>query len=876
MRLKTVFAMLLLSIIVAFAEKPDKNEEPEPDFAERAKKLIAQMTLEEKVSQLSYTSPAIERLGIPAYNWWNECMHGVARAGKATVFPQAIGLAAMFDREQMSRVAVAVSDEARAKHHDFVSRGKRGIYQGLTYWTPNINIFRDPRWGRGMETYGEDPYLTGELGVRFIKGLQGDDPKYLKLVATAKHFVVHSGPESERHRFNAEPTAYDFLYTYTPHFEKAVKEADVYSVMCAYNSYQGTPCCGNVELSSLLRDQWKFKGYIVSDCWAIKDFYDKSAHAVVPTKEEAGAMAVKAGTDLNCGDTYPALVSAVKQGYITEKELDVSLERLLIARFKLGLFAPKGEVKYENIPYSVVDSEIHRLLAQETARKSMVLLKNENKTLPLSKSLKRIAVIGSNADDLEVLLGNYNGFPANPVTPLQGIRQKMPNAEISYAPGCKLAEGLPIFEAVPASVLYADAGLKTQGLNAAYFNNLDHAGQPLKTRIDANIDFIWETTAPFKDLNADAFSVRWTGFLKVPETGKYALGGEAFSGMRLFIDGKKVIERFDVHHPKKEYEYLDLVAGKAYEIKIEYRQENTDYPIMRLLWEKPQKDLMQEAISLAKEAEVIILCMGISPLLEGEEMKVKVDGFSGGDRLNTNLPATQTALMKELKKLGKPMVLVLLNGSALSVNWEQENIPAIVEAWYPGQAGGSALADILFGDYNPSGRLPLTFYKDISDIPAFIDYNMKGKTYRYFGGTPLYEFGYGLSYTEFEYANLSMPAAISTGSEITVSVDVKNKGDRDGEEVVQVYLNRDGSLEHAPLKSLVGFERVFIKKGETKKVVFKIQPKELFTVTASSQKVVQPETILISVGGAQYSKARQDQKKVMSKQLVMKGAAVVL
>ncbi|MDZ7612773.1 MAG: glycoside hydrolase family 3 C-terminal domain-containing protein [Flavobacteriaceae bacterium] len=866
----------VLMMVSCEKEKPLVTDNETLSFEERSKALIAQMTLEEKVSQLSYTSPAIERLGIPAYNWWNECLHGVARAGKATVFPQAIGLGAMFDREQMSKVATAISDEARAKHQDFVSKGKRGIYQGLTFWTPNINIFRDPRWGRGMETYGEDPYLTGELGVRFIKGLQGDDPKYLKLVATAKHFVVHSGPESERHKFDAVPSAYDFLYTYTPHFEKAVKEADVYSVMCAYNSYKGTPCCGNLELSSLLRDQWGFKGYIVSDCWAIKDFYDENAHAVVPTKEEAAAMAVKAGTDLNCGDTYPSLVNAVKLGHITEKELDVSLERLLVARFKLGLFAPQGANKYENIPYSVVDSEIHRLLALETARKSMVLLKNENNTLPLSKSLKKIAVIGSNANDLEVLLGNYNGFPSNPVTPLTGLRQKLPDAQISYAPGCRLAEGLPIFEAIPGSVLFTDANLKTNGLNAAYFNNLELSGEPMHKRVDANIDFIWETTAPFKDLNADAYSVRWTGFLKVPESGKYALGGEAFSGMRLFIDGKKIIERFDVHHPKKEYEYIDLVAGKAYEIKIEYRQENTDYAIMRLLWEKPQKDLMNEAIKIAKEAEVIVLCMGISPLLEGEEMKVRVDGFSGGDRLNTNLPATQTALMKELKKLGKPMVLVLLNGSALSVNWEHENIPAIVEAWYPGQAGGTALADILFGDYNPSGRLPLTFYKDISDIPTFNDYNMKGKTYKYFKGTPLYEFGYGLSYTDFEYANLLMPAEIKTGDEISISVDVKNKGERDGEEVVQVYLNREGSMEHAPLKSLIGFERVFIKKGETKKVQFKILAKELFTVNSSFQKVIQPENLMISVGGAQYSKTRQDQKKVVSKQLVMKGTSVVL
>ncbi|MDG2431648.1 glycoside hydrolase family 3 N-terminal domain-containing protein, partial [Flavobacterium sp.] len=543
------FALVCLSVL-AFACHSTKvavHKDVNKSFEERAKYIVSQMTLEEKVSQMSYTSPAIDRLGIPEMNWWNEALHGVARAGTATVFPQGIGMSAMWDRNQMFRNANAISDEARAKHQEFVSRNKRGIYQGLTFWTPNINIFRDPRWGRGMETYGEDPYLTGELGVQFVKGLQGDDPKYLKLVATAKHFVVHSGPEGERHSFNVNPTSFDMLNTYSPQFEKVIKEGHVYSVMCAYNSFEGLPCCGNKQLSDLLREKWGFKGYVVSDCWAVKDFYDKGAHEVVSTREEAAAMAVKAGTDLNCGDSYPALVKAVAQNLISEAELAVSLERLVVARMRLGLFAPKAAVKFENIPFSVVDSETHRLLALESARKSMVLLKNENNTLPLSKNLKKVAVIGPNANDIDVLLGNYNGYPSNGITPFMGIKNKLPNADVKFAQGCSVAQGLPNLEAVPASVLFTDQSLKANGLQAEYFSNTNFEGTPVHTRIDQNIDFTWKVTAPFTDMAYDKYSVRWTGYMSVPESGQYALGGEAFSGMKLYLDGKLITEREDVH-----------------------------------------------------------------------------------------------------------------------------------------------------------------------------------------------------------------------------------------------------------------------------------------------------------------------------------------
>ncbi|WP_204263123.1 glycoside hydrolase family 3 C-terminal domain-containing protein [Spongiivirga citrea] len=879
--IKTILLACILGIVLGCSNSKSENGTKEREdhtalnFEQKAKDLVAAMTLEEKVSQMNYESPAIEHLNIPEYNWWNECLHGVGRAGRATVFPQAIGLAATFDKNQMSEISEIISDEARAKHHEFASRGKRGIYQGLTYWTPNINIFRDPRWGRGMETYGEDPYLAGELAVRFIKGLQGDDPNYLKLVATAKHFAVHSGPEVDRHSFNAEPSPQDFLNTYSPHFEKVVKEAGVYSIMCAYNSYQGEPCCGNKDLSSLLRDNWGFDGYIVSDCWAIKDFYNEGAHEISGDAKEASAIAVKAGTDLNCGDSYPALVAAVQDGLITEAELDVSLERLFVARLKLGLFAPEGAVKYENIPYDVVDSEKHRLASLVTARKSMVLLKNQNNTLPLDKNkIKKIAVIGSNADDLEVLLGNYNGYPTAPVTPLEGIKQKLPNAEVTYSIGSKLAEGLPVFEAMPQSVLFTNGSLKTEGLKAEYYDNIAFEGTPKHTRIDKTVDFTWRTNPPFEDMRYDSYSVRWTGILSVDKTGNYALGGEAFSSMKLFLDDELLMQRQDVHHPKKIYEYVKLEAGKKYKIRFECVQNNTEHAIMRLLWESPKENLAKEAISNAKDADVVVLCMGISPLLEGEEMKVKVDGFSGGDRVHTKLPKTQTDLIKKIIALGKPTVLVLLNGSALSINWENDNVPAIIEAWYPGQAGGTAIADVIFGDYNPAGRLPVTFYKDINDIPAFSDYDMKGKTYRYFKGDPLYEFGYGLSYTSFKYSNLQVQEVIEAGNDVRVTVDVENVGGLDGEEVIQIYVQNPNADAYNPHKTLSGFDRVSFKSGEKKTLSFNIDKDQLSIVNNKGEKVVQPGTYQLSVGGSQPSENRIKNGTVITKEITISGSPV--
>ncbi|HEY5590876.1 MAG TPA: glycoside hydrolase family 3 C-terminal domain-containing protein [Paludibacter sp.] len=840
-------------------------------FEQRSEDLLSRLTLQEKVNLMRYDSPAIDRLGIPAMNWWNECLHGVARSGLATVFPQAIGMGAMWDTSEMFNIANAISDEARAKHQEYVSRGKRGIYQGLTFWTPNINIFRDPRWGRGMETYGEDPYLTGELAVPYIKGLQGNDPKYYKLIATAKHFAVHSGPESTRHFFDVWPTDRDMAETYTPHFKKVVKEAGVYSVMCAYQSVKGAPCCGNKFLESLLREKWGFKGYIVSDCWAVRDFYEKTAHHVVNTREEAAAMAVKAGTDLNCGDSYPALVNAVKQGLITEAEINISVKRLILARMKLGQFDADKDVKYTQIPYSVVDSKEQQQLALDAARKSIVLLKNDNNLLPLSKNLKKVAVIGPNANDLEVLLGNYNGFPSNPKTPLTGIREKLPNSEVVFAQGCELAAKLPYFEALPTNYLYTDESLKQHGLKAEYFDNSEWKGKSKHNRIDANLDFVWRTKAPFPDMKYDTFSAKWSGVLVPTVSGEYALGAEGFSGFNLYLDDKLVTKWNDIHQPHKEYELMTLEAGKKYKIRVEYFQNNTEYAIMRLLWSKPKPNLKQEAIELAKSSDVVILCMGLSPLLEGEEMKVKVDGFSGGDRLDVKLPATQTELIKEIYKLGKPTVLVLLNGSAVAFNWENEHIPAILETWYPGQAGGTAIADILFGDYNPAGRLPLTFYKSIDQIPAFDDYNMTGKTYRYFKGEPLYEFGFGLSYTTFEYALTQAPTEIKAGDHIQLTVNVKNTGKQDGDEIVQLYISLPDSKYPVPIRSLQGFKRIHLKSGEMKEVRFTITPDKMAAFDDNSVAQVRAGRVIVSVGGKQPDKKSIEAKKVVQKTIQVTG-----
>ena len=838
-------------------------------FEVRTEDLLGKLTPEEKVQLMRYDSPAINRLGIKAYNWWNECLHGVARSGQATVFPQAIGMAAMWDRQQMLGIATTIADEARAKYNDYQKQGKYGIYKGLTFWTPNINIFRDPRWGRGMETYGEDPYLTAEMAIPFIKGLQGDDPRYLKLVATVKHFAVHSGPESTRHSADIWPSDYDLQETYLPHFERTVKEGGAYSVMCAYQRLRGAPCCGSKYLESLLRDQWNFSGYIVSDCWAIRDFYEEKAHAIVATPEEAAAMAVQAGTDLNCGSVYAgSLLKALKQGLVTEDEINVSVRRLLMARMKLGEFDPQEIVPFNDIPLSVVESNKHRQMALESARKSMVLLKNENNTLPFSKKVKRVAVIGPNADNPEVLLGNYHGFSKNMVTPLEGIRQKLPRANVQYAPGCRLAAGLPLLTPIESDYFFIDKSLKTKGLIGSYYSKSDFKGEIVHKRIDRNINFVWWSEAPFPDMNRASFSVRWEGVLVPPVSGKYAIGGEAFNGFDIYLDGKKVVVgRKSEHDPRREYSFVELEAGKSYAIRFDYLQNDTEYAVARLVWDKPNEHLQQEAVALAKKSDIVILFMGLSPSLEGEEMPVKVAGFHQGDRLNIQLPEVQTALMKEIHKIGKPTVLVLLNGSALAFNFEAENIPAILEAWYPGQSGGTAIADILFGDYNPAGRLPVTFYQSIDQIPAFDEYDMQGKTYRYFNGKALYEFGYGLSYSSFVYSLNEMPATVKAGEPVKISVNLKNTGKMAGDEVVQLYVSLPDSKYRKEIRSLLGFQRIHLKPGELKTLEFELKPEQWAALNQDKVRVNETGRMIISVGGKQPDSESINSGKVVQNEI---------
>ena len=855
--LKAAALLFLLSLAFLGSAAQPGQEAASPAYLNsdlpldsRLDDLISRMTLEEKISQMVNSAPAIERLGIPAYNWWNEGLHGVARAGRATVFPQAIGLAATWDADFMRRVAAAISDEARAKHHEFSRRGLRGIYQGLTFWSPNINIFRDPRWGRGQETYGEDPTLAGRMGAAFVQGLQGDDPRYLKAVSTPKHFAVHSGPEPNRHVFNAVVDERDLRETYLPQFEACVR-AGALSVMCAYNRFAGEACCGSPRLlTEILRNEWKFQGYVVSDCGAIDDMFQ--GHKVVSTQAEAAALGVKSGCDLSCGTEYRSLQEAVDKGLITEKEVDVSVKRLFRARFKLGEFDPAEKVGYAQIPYSAVDSGENRALALEAARKSIVLLKNERKTLPLKKDLEAIAVIGPNADDVEVLLGNYNGTPVDPVTPLRGIREKVSaKTKVLSALGCEWAKNMPALEVIPSAAFRTtQGGQSVNGLTGEYFDNRDFQGEPALVRVDSQIDFNWWDGAPVEGFDADNFGVRWTGQLIPPVTGSYVLGGEGFNGFSLWLEDQLLAEFDGRHQSSKVYKTVSLVKGRPYTIKLEFFEVSGEAH-MKLLWARPGRNAEQEALAAARQAKAVIMVMGLSPRLEGEEMNVPVEGFKGGDRLTLDLPALQENLLKKIAGLGKPVVLVLLNGSALSVNWAADNIPAIVEAWYPGQAGGTALADVLFGDYNPSGRLPVTFYKSVKDLPLFVDYSMKGRTYRYFGGEPLYPFGYGLSYAKFYYTNLLAPRVVKMGRTADILVDVKNTGKVAGEEVVQLYVKDASATVPVPIRSLKGFQRISLAPGETKTVRFTVTPDMLSLIDDQNRRIVEPGVFDISVGGQQ-------------------------
>lgn len=869
--MKTIYFFLLSAFVQIFGVSAQRSPFQDPGLPvdRRVEDLVGRMTLEEKVSQMMHDAPAIERLGIPAYNWWNECLHGVARAGIATVFPQAIGMAATFDADAMYRTATVISDEARAKYHHAVSVGNQNQYLGLTFWTPNVNIFRDPRWGRGQETYGEDPYLTAEMGVAFVKGLQGNDEKYFKTIATAKHYAVHSGPEYNRHTFDVRPPLRDVWDTYLPAFEKLIKTGNAYSVMCAYNRFEGEPCCGSDELLvDILRNRWGFEGYIVSDCGAINNFY--RTHKTSPDAAAASAEAVIAGTDLECGNSYKALLDAVKRGDIRESEIDIAVPRLFKARMKLGMFDPDDLVPYSKIPYSVVGSKQSSEQSLVMARKSIVLLKNDNQTLPLKKDIKTIAVVGPNADNPTCLLANYNGSPPYIVTPLEGIRRKVSRStKVIYHPGVGLTDDSISVPANLGDALKIDG---KPGFKAEYFNNRNLEGDPVFVQYEQDIDFFGTRQHKIlSNLDPGMVAVRWTSILTPAKDDVilFEITSDD-SGFRLFVDDKILTDRFSYQEARVEYCRIPVKAGQKYRLRFEFAQENEGggVSLSAVKRRKSDPDALAESV---KAADIIVFVGGISPSLEGEEMPVNVSGFNKGDRTSIALPEVQTEAMKALKATGKPVIFVMLTGSALAVKWENDNLPAIINAWYGGQDAGTALADVLFGDYNPAGRLPVTFYASDDDLPPYEDYSMDGRTYRYFTGEALYPFGHGLSYTSFSYSDIKAPVTAATGDTVKVSVSVTNTGNRDGEEVVQLYVSLSNPYVLVPVRSLQGMQRIRLEAGESRKVEFTLAPEQFSSIDALMQRCVEPGKVSVSIGGQQPSRKAIDSGKVMIKEIELSG-----
>lgn len=850
---KKAYIALLFSFICfkGFAQETVNFNFLNPTFSveNRVDMLIKQMTLEEKASQLRNSAAAIPRLQIPQYNWWNECLHGVARAGYATVFPQSITVAASFNKKLISEIATVISDEARAKHHDFIRKGQRGMYMGLNFWSPNINIFRDPRWGRGHETYGEDPYLTGELAVPFIKGLQGDDPKYYKTIATAKHFAVHSGPESGRHSFDAYTSDIDLYETYLPAFRKTVKDAKVGAIMGAYNRFRGVSCSGHdFLLNQVLRNQWGFTGHVVSDCGAIEDIFNN--HKIAKSPQEAAAIGIKGGCDMECGNYYQNLPLAVKENLLTEADVDIALKRIFTARFRMGLLDPDEQNPYSKIPYDVVCSDYNNSIARKAAQESIILLKNSNNTLPLSTStIKKIAVLGPNAENWESLVGNYHGTPKNPISFLKGIKNKVePCVEVIYAEGSHLADGVFNMNVIPSCFLRTEDG--KQGLKAEYFANNEWKGNPVMIQVDDEIDFSWQNKLINKELSGK-YSIRWSGYIVPPVSGKYEIGRLSKDGMRIIFEGKEICKaKGNGHHMSHESKAQTLEAGKKYKIVCEFQGNRVD-AMAQLLWAMPDDNRLSKAVEATIKSDVAVVVLGLNQRLEGEAMSVKAEGFKGGDRVSIGLPKEQEDLLKAVKATGKPVILVINAGSALAINWAAENVDAILNVGYPGEEGGNALADVLFGDYNPAGRLPVTYYKSVDQLPPFENYDMKGRTYRYFTGEPLYPFGFGLSYTTFGYSDLQIPAKVKAGDDVKVSVQVTNTGKMTGDEVVQLYLSDLDASTPRPIRQLEGFERITLKAGETKRVEFVLSARQLSMINTKTERVIEPGKFNISVGGKQ-------------------------
>lgn len=862
--MKVGLLLFVISVsLIGCANQPQYKDTSLP-FEARARDIVARMTLDEKVSQLRHDAKAIERLDVPAYNWMNECLHGVAlMEGYATVFPQSIGMAASFNTDLMYEAASIISDEARAMHHNGIRNSEEGYVCGLTFWSPNINLFRDPRWGRGQETYGEDPYLTGQMAVSFVKGLQGGHPKYLKTVSTVKHYVVHSGPEALRHEFNTISNERDFWETYMPHYIRSIKEANVESVMCAYSRLNGESCCGSDYLmNELLRDKLGFDGYIVSDCGSVSDIYDE--HHLVDSFTEAAVLAIKSGVDLNCGRAmtfpYDKLGEAVRKGMLDESYIDTAAYRLMLARFKLGMFDPPEMVPYSKMPKSAIDSKKNKKVALQMARESIVLLKNENNLLPFDKDIKKIVVIGPNADAHRMLYGNYNGIPSNPVSVLEGVREKLAKGRVLFSKGCELVAEEDFKTPIPSKYLLTPD--KQKGLLASYYPNKTFSGRPLHTRVEQQLVLWDEFGPPFKDLEIDDFSVRWEGYLLFPETASYEISADASPHYKIYIDDKLVADE------KRGGKFMQLQADRLYKIRVDFVSDSDEFGIM-MVHAPDNSSLQKNAMQAARNADAVILAVGTSNLLEEE----------GLDREEIELPEIQQRLIKRILELNKPTVLVLLSGSPVGLDDEMLKVDAIIEAWYPGQSGGTAIADVIFGDYNPAGRLPVTFYKSTAQLPPYEDYDMENRTYKFFRGEPLFEFGHGLSYTSFAYSDLKIPDSIRAGDDVKVSVKVRNTGKMAGDEVVQVYIKDLDASVRVPLHSLQGFERIHLKPGQAKTVTFNLLPENLALLNDDMKWMVEPGRFLISVGGRQAGQKENiegDYKDIVTGELVVTGGSYIV
>ena len=843
--------VLLSAALVAFSvPAPAQSSANDPVGA-----LIAKMTIEEKAAQLQDSAPAIPRLGIPPYTYWNEALHGVARAGEATVFPQAIGMAASWDKELLHSEGKVIGIEGRAKYNQAQREGNTGRYFGLNFWSPNINIFRDPRWGRGQETLGEDPYLTGVLATQFIRGIQGHDPRFLTAAATAKHLAVHSGPEPDRHQFNVNPSRQDLAETYLPAFRRAVTDGKVEIVMCAYNAVDGKPACANDQLvNGMLRQRWGFAGHVTSDCGGIDDI--TTGHKFTKANVEAVAVAVKAGTDMNCGfkNEYLDLPKAVTAGLISEADVDRAVRRVLGTRAKLGILSSSTKTPWSDIPYSENHSPAHRQLALRAAREAIVLLKNDD-ILPLRHVPARIAVVGPGATSLISLEGNYNGTPTAPVLPLDGIRSAFPKSRIRYAQGSAFAEGTAV--PVPLSAF-------PSGVTATFFNGADLSGPPVGHRSYAQIDHNWNWIAPATGVDPRNFSVRWSATFRPPAAGDYRLELQ-----RRRCDPTSEVERYTirlegalplrVEAPCSARDAGDSPAVALHaddtrprKLTIEYAHRSKNFaPAITFAWRPPANSLRAEALATARQSDLIIAVVGLNAWLEGEEMPVAVPGFTGGDRIDIRLPDTQRTLLSALEATGKPVIVVLQSGSAVPLGDQGKKARAILQAWYGGEQGGNAIADVLSGAYNPAGRLPITVYRGIEQLPAFADYSMKKRTYRYFAGPPEYPFGYGLSYAKFGYSDVQLRSAqLPAGTAQNVSVRVRNQSSIAGDEVVQLYVATPGRSD-APLRSLKGFERIHLRPGEERMVQLQLEPRDLAFAGQDGVMRISPGEYRLWIGGGQ-------------------------